>query len=200
VAKINSYMSRFLSGNNPRIKVDLKKMFGFVPDSSQFRHAVGQELIDLIRQRTEENINRQGKRFRNYTKAYAESIGFAAAGKDKSDPNLKKSGDMLAFIDIVDEGEDWIEIGWTDPNEAAKAHGHITGNVGVERDFFGLPESAVEQVAEEFKDLLPDDDILAGLGEEPRLRQFVSGERSVRQGLTFEQLLAEMFELVDDDA
>lgn len=195
--RLNDYMTRVLSGNNPRLRVNLKELFGgFVPDSGQFRAAVGQEIIDRIRERTKSNLSWDGKRFRNYSKAYAESIEFVAAGKSKSDPNLTQSGDMLALLDIVDEGEDWIEIGWSDADEAAKAHGHITGNIGVTRDFLGLPGRDLEEISDEFRDMLPDDDILSGIGESltERAGAFVAGERSIQAGLTFEELLSQLLE------
>jgi hypothetical protein len=75
VAKLNDYLSRVLSGNDPRLKVNLKKMFQGLelPDSSQFREVLGQAIIDRIRERTLDNIDRDGKRFRNYSKEYAGS-------------------------------------------------------------------------------------------------------------------------------
>lgn len=145
---------RTLSGNNPKLTIDLVEMFGQrVPDSEAFRQGVGQAIIDKIRERTAEKIDRSGKRFRNYSKRYAESEDFKIHGKSKTDPNLKLTGDMLAFIDVISTSRNTITLGWDDNDEAAKAHGHITGapqGPKVKRDFFGLPDKEYKSLTSEF--------------------------------------------------
>lgn len=135
--------------------MNLDELFGtLTPNSTELRQAVGQAIIDRIRERTDDNLDRSGKRFPNYSKEYAESIEFAAYGKSKSDPNLKQTGDMLGLMDIIEEKKNKIVIGWSDDDEAGKAHGHVTGNVGKVRDFLGLPEKDLEEIAEEFRPIL----------------------------------------------
>lgn len=140
-------------------------MFGSrVPDSFSFKQAVGQAIIDRIRERTTSNLDRKGKRFKNYkepTKAnpepYSESIQFRAAGKSVNDPNLTLTGDMLAFMDIVSTDRSTITIGFADRLEQKKAHGHILGSKpgpAVKRDFFGLPKDEYKDIARGFN--LPD--------------------------------------------
>lgn len=150
-------MSQTLSGQNPKLTVDLDEMFGMiVPDSTSFRQRVGQAIIDKIRERTEDkNVDINGKNFRKYSKEYQESDDFKAYGKSADNVNLKQTGDMMGLMDIVDEGKNKITIGWNDGFQAKKAHGHITGHVGVERDFLGLPLSDLSAIAAEFKSELP---------------------------------------------
>lgn len=187
-----------LAGNDPKLRIDLKELFGEnIPDSQLFRQSFGQAVLDKIRERTEENKDVEGKRFRNYSKAYAESIEFAAYGKSKSDPNLQLTGDMMAFMDVIDEGEGFIEIGWADSEEAAKAHGHITGNVGVKRDFFGLRPSEVRDLVEEFSEVIEDvpsdeqADLLAEFGR-------VSGDAVPQRFVLMRELLNRLIEDADE--
>jgi len=134
-----------------RLEVNLDELFGtLTPNSTEFRQSVGQAIIDKIRDRTANGINKDGKRFKDYSTEYSNSIEFAAYGKSKGQPNLKQTGDMLGFLDIIDEEKNKIVIGWTDENEAGKAHGHITGSVGVTRDFLGLPDSELKVIVADF--------------------------------------------------
>lgn len=147
--------TRTLSGKNPKLKINLTKMFGQrIPDSFSFREGVGQAIIDEIRERTQrKRIDRNGKAFRKYSKAYSESLEFKAAGKAKGEPNLTLTGDMLGLMDIVDQGRDFITIGFPDRDDQLKAHGHILGSSPgprVRRDFFGLPSKSYDAIAGDF--------------------------------------------------
>lgn len=149
--------SRKLSGNNPRLTIDLTEVFDSrVPDSEAFRQSYGQAVIDEIRERSTGNIDRKSNRFKNYSKEYAASLEFQAHGKSIGDPNLQLTGDMLGLMDVVSTTRNTVTIGWDESDEAAKAHGHITGNVGVRRDFFGLPDEVYKGLSSEFtQDLRP---------------------------------------------
>ena len=151
---------RNLSGKNPRLEINLNELFGRrVPDSVAFREGVGQAVIDAIRKRTKENVDRNGSRFKNYSKEYSKTTEFKAANKSISNPNLKLTGDMLGFMDIIDSSRNKIVIGWDDREEQLKAHGHITGaNPGprVRRDFFGLPQDDYNKLKRGFT--LPTDE------------------------------------------
>lgn len=145
---------RSLSGRNPRLTIDLSEMFGQrVPDSEAFKQGVGQAIIDRIRDRTNRSLDRQGNRFKNYSKQYAQALEFKAGGKSISKPNLRLTGDMLGFMDITTSSRNTITIGWDDVDEQLKAHGHILGSSPgprVRRDFLGLPEKDYEEIADRF--------------------------------------------------
>lgn len=144
-----------LSGKQARLEVNLDELFGVImPNNSTLRQAIGQSIIDKIRERTKSNIGADGKRFKNYSKEYADSIEFKAYGKSKGDPNLKQTGDMLGLMDIIEEKKNSIVIGWSDSTEAAKAHGHVTGNVGVKRDFLGLTEKEVSELRAQWREVI----------------------------------------------
>jgi hypothetical protein len=160
VAKLNSTLNQKISGTEVQLEVDLDDMFGtLVPDSSSFRQSVGQAIIDKIRERTENNVDVNGKSLKKYSKTYVESDEFKAYGKSEGNVNMKLTGDMLGLMDIIDEKKNKIVIGWTDGGDAAKAYNHVTGDTVPKRNFFGLPQSDLEEIAAEFRDELPLGDI-----------------------------------------
>lgn len=166
---------------NPKLKIDLTEMFGQrIPDSASFRAGVGQAIIDRIRERTDKNIGRDGKRFRNYSKLYEDTLEFKAAGKTKGDPNLKLTGDMLGLMDVIAEDRNTITIGFPTREEQLKAHGHILGSdpgPKVRRDFFGLPDAEYSEIASGFTvpSLAPTDEEPVTLSTLLTLRELFSG-------------------------
>ena len=129
-------------------------MFGIsLKDKPALREALGQALLDKMLERTESGKSRLNKPFRKYSKAYKESDDFKASGKG-STVNLTLSGDMLGLLDITEQSDNTITLGWDDSDEAAKAHGHITGDPNgprVKRDFFGLTNSDIATIKSEFE-------------------------------------------------
>lgn len=144
-------MKRSLSGENPKLTINLDEMFdGEFPDSKALKLAVGQAIIDRIRERTQDGVSKDGKSLKKYSKSYKNSLTFRAFGKS-DEVNLTLSGDMLGLLDVVDDSGSDITIGWEDQTNAAKAHGHITGAEGrlPVRDFFGLPQKEIESIKED---------------------------------------------------
>lgn len=154
--KLNKWTERVTVGSNQyALRVNLDEIFGTAfPNSSRLRQAVGQEILDIINKRTAGGVSWDGKQFRNYSEIYSESLEFQAAGKSKSDPNLKLTGDMLGLMDIIEEDKATITIGWRESEEANKAHGHISGAVGVKRDFLGLSQKEVDTIRNRFEDVI----------------------------------------------
>lgn len=190
MAKLNRVMDQRLSGDEASLEVDLDEMFGtIVPDSSSFRQAVGQKIIDRIRERTqEEQEDVRNSGFKDYSREYADSIEFKAYGKSKNKPNLTQTGDMLGLMDIIGESKNKITIGWTDDLQAKKAHGHITGSVGVKRNFLGLPIEDIESIADDMRDELP-------LGDETPTNisqlteRFLNSATTAQEASTFGEIL-----------
>ena len=156
MAKLNNVMKQIVSGTSAKLEVDLDEMFQMlVPDSSSFRQRVGQAIIDKIRDRAADNIDVSGKSFKKYSKEYVDSVEFKAYGKSAGDVNMKQTGDMLGFMDVIEESKSKIVIGWSDGDEEAKAHNHIVGDTVPKRNFFGLPVSDIEEIKQQFIDELP---------------------------------------------
>lgn len=200
MAKLNSVMKQILSGKEAKLEVDLDEMFGeIVPDSTAFRQAVGQAIIDKIRERTQDDqVSVTNSSFRDYSQEYADSIEFKAYGKSKSQPNLTQTGDMLGLMDVIEEGKNKIVIGWNDGDQAGKAHGHITGAVGVTRNFLGLPMDDIESIAEDFR---REFDLPFG-DQESRstavlAERFLASTTEVRAAATLGQILKSLD--IDDD-
>jgi hypothetical protein len=200
MAKLNRWVSRVSAGRNKyKLVIDLDELFGTAfPNSSRLRQAVGQEILDIIKEKTESGISWDGKPFKHYSDVYAESLEFEAAGKSKGDPNLTLSGDMLGLMDVIEEDKATITIGWSDGSEAEKAHGHISGNVGVKRDFFGLSEKDVKRVRTIFEDTVREATAETGPARESvsRLGDIIEGRSPIR-GQSLGSILDELFG--DDD-
>lgn len=180
------------------MEVNLDELFGtLVPNSTELRQAVGQAIIDRIRERTADNLDRNGDRFKNYSTEYADSIEFKAYGKSKNDPNLEQTGDMLGLMDIIEEKKNKIVIGWSDKKQAGKAHGHVTGNVGTTRDFLGLPEKDLEAIREEFMPAVraevADIDASTTRSSTDNTESFLTGQTSVSNKQTLDSIFAQLF-------
>lgn len=166
------------------LEIDLPELFAgrLIPDSNRLRESVGQEVIDIIRERTQKDQESwTGVNFRKYSPEYSESIEFKADGKDEDEPNLTASGDMLGLMTVLDSGDPGkIKIGWNDTLQSEKAHGHITGSVGTKRDFFGLNKDDLERIRNKFADEIPettDNEV----NSSERTQGFLSGRLSIAQ-------------------
>jgi hypothetical protein len=194
--RLNRFVNRVAAGRNRfELVVNLDEMFGTAfPNSSRLRQLIGQEILDTIVRRTQNNRAWDGKQFKSYSDEYAESLDFQAAGKSKGDPNLTLTGDMLGLMDVIEESKATITIGWTSAEEAEKAHGHITGNVGVKRDFFGLNESEVKAIREKFEDQIREATADTGPARSSveRLGNIIEGTAPI-QSQTLGSLLTELF-------
>lgn len=170
------------------LEVKLPELFDgqLVPDSSRLREAIGQEVIDIIRERTQDKQRSwTGSSFKKYSDEYAESIEFKADGKDQGEPNLTASGDMLGLLTVLDSGDAGVvKIGWTDDLQSQKAHGHITGAVGVKRDFMGLTSDEVSRIRQKFSPELPTAPQATEVSPAERTQGFLEGRVSIgRQSL-----------------
>lgn len=154
--KIGKGQKRIESIKNMRVKFDLEEIFGVTLGGKKaLRQALGQAIIDRMESRTKNSKDINDRQFVKYSKQYRESDDFKAAGKTGK-VNMTLSGDMLADVDILRDTPKEITIGFNDPDESAKAHGHVTGAVrkdGKARDFFGLSNKDIKAIKQEF---LPD--------------------------------------------
>lgn len=142
-----------------RLRIKLEELFGDdLKDDPAARLALGQAVIDEIVDRTESGIGAKGQKLKSpYSKDYASSLQFKAFDKAKNEVNLTLTGAMLNSLDVLNHDQDEIVIGWSERSlNGQKAHGHITGQEGknpkMKRDFFGLPEKVIKEVASDFKE------------------------------------------------
>ena len=111
--------TRTLSNKNPKLKINLSKMFGQrVPDSTVFRESVGQAIIDAIIEQAQDGRDKNGNKFTGlastYSKSYADTFAFKAAGKSRGSVNMTLTGDMLGFMDVISSDRNSITIGFSD--------------------------------------------------------------------------------------
>ena len=125
-----------------KIKVDLS---GHGLNEDQ-RHEVADLVIERIVNRTDQGVDKDGKKFAKYSTSYKDSLDFKIAGKGPV--NLQLSGDMLAAIEVLDLTSRSAVIGFEKgSDENAKADGNIRGTYGnptpikgKARDFLGISE------------------------------------------------------------
>lgn len=119
----------------------------------QQRLKIADLAIEFIVERTQGGVDKNGKRFPKYSKAYIESLDFKNAGKSPGKVDLQLSGDMLAAMSLLKEKDGQIVIG-IDPKseEAGRAEGNILGSYGGEpnkkraRDFLGIKKENLQKI------------------------------------------------------
>lgn len=136
-------------------QIDLNKLVGSdISSDEQLVLKIGQKIIDYMEERVDEGLGYNRKKLEpEYSDEYADSLPFKAAGKSKTDVNMKLTGDMMASIDIIEVNGSMITIGIDDPDQAPKAFNHQTGDTVPKRPFFGVTHKELkEYVLSEFKD------------------------------------------------
>ncbi len=144
-------VKRTLKEDEVSLTIDLEDLFGVdVSDKPEIKQAVGQAIIDKIVSRTGSGKGVDGGKFQKYSESYTESLAFKAAGKSKDSVNLKLFGDMLGTLDVLSDEGNKLKIGWDDELQNAKAYNHNTGDTLPKREFFGLSDSEVKEIKNEF--------------------------------------------------
>lgn len=153
-----------------RLTVNLKEMFDlpFFPKDDGLRQAIGQAVIDAIKNKAESGDFLAGSSKKGYSKEYAESeAGIVYGKKTGAKPNLNASGDMLNSIALdLPTNTDRVVINFLDSLESQKAHGHVNGSdILPKRDFFGLTNSELRTIAKQFDGEVVDAAALELVGE-----------------------------------
>lgn len=149
-------MSLKIKKNNVEQTINLKEKFGVdFSGKENLKQLVGQAIIDHIVERTESGMgvslkeNGKGRSVKlksPYSKEYAKSLEFKAAGKSKSKVNMKLTGDMLGLLDIKRIEGNKLTIGWNDDEQNPKAFNHVTGDTVPKRPFFGVSNSELKGI------------------------------------------------------
>jgi hypothetical protein len=137
-----------------KFRVDAPDDFG-----PSMREALGREVTEFIRKRSESGRDKNNKKFPKYSKSYKESLDFKNAGKT-SKVDLTLSGDMLIALDIISHKRGSILIGYENGSEENdKADGNVTGSYGKSsprpskaRDFMGISQSDLEKLTDKVRD------------------------------------------------
>jgi hypothetical protein len=133
-----------------------------VPDdfSPDMREALGREVTEFIRKRSEGGKDKDNKKFPKYSKEYTQSLDFDNAGKSKNKVDLTLSGDMLIALDVLSHRRGSVLIGYEKGTEEnAKADGNVTGSYGQPtgnpdkaRDFMGIKQSDLDKLIRKVED------------------------------------------------
>lgn len=140
---------------------DLEELLGIDLSSDDTLAAeIGQDIVEYIKGRAEKGIGVGGKQLRTpYSKEYASSAEFKAAGKKASKVNMTLTGDMLDSIEVLDFDGQVLTVG-IENDQAPKAHGHMTGKNGevpnMKREFFGLTKSELKDITSNYASRIED--------------------------------------------
>jgi len=111
------------------------------------REEIAEQVIDEIVGRTLSGKDKNGRPLKALSADYA-AFKKKAVGSGKA--NLKFSGEMLGALGFVRSTKGSITVGYSnknDPEQNAKAKGHISGDVaGKPRDFLGLPQKHINSI------------------------------------------------------
>lgn len=139
-------------------KVTIRIGKGF---SASKRREIAKDLIDTMIDQAEAGKGiYKGKRrkFPGYSDAYTKSLDFKIAGKSKNSVDLTLSGDMLAAIELLEDKENRLVIGFPDgSSENARADGNIRGTYGGKakagkaRPFLGVTEAELQAVLDKHR-------------------------------------------------
>jgi hypothetical protein len=143
-----------ITKNNVEQTIDLEELFGLsFKGAKALKETIGQKIIDKIIKRTKAGTSVTGSRLKSpYSKSYAKSTEFKAAGKSKSKVNMTLTGDMLGLLDIKRQTGDTITIGWDkDDGQDPKAYNHVVGDTVPKRNFFGVTNKELNKIKSEMK-------------------------------------------------
>ena len=161
MGNLSSDIKRKNSEEDLRLTVNLSEMFNlpFFPQDDGLRQAIGQAIIDAIVRKAENGDFLSGSTRKGYSKAYSESDAGVIYGKKAgARVNLRASGDMLNSLTVdLPSTSNKVEIAFIDSLESQKAHGHVNGSeVLPKRDFFGLTNKELSDIAKRFDSAVSD--------------------------------------------
>jgi hypothetical protein len=133
--------------------IDLKEIFGVsFKRSESLKQKMTQALIDKMKDRIAQGLDRFDEEMAPYSKAYKESVDYIAARKNET-VNMRLTGDMLGSVDLLDSKGDKVTIGFRGSKENQKAYDHMMGTERLPvRQFFGVSDEDVDSVRSDFSD------------------------------------------------
>lgn len=115
------------------------------------REAIAEEVIEYIRQRTEEGRDINGAPFAPYSKSYINSLEFEIAGKSPYEVNLRLTGDMMESIKLITHSTGSVTIGFEPGEENDKAAWAAASDNGPSRRFLGVMEDELEDIIDRYR-------------------------------------------------
>jgi hypothetical protein len=125
------------------------------------RIAISDAIIEYIKQRTLDGLDKNLEPFNKYTKAYADFKGVGV-----NDVDLTFSSEMLSDLKLLSHKKGEVIIGYEKGSLSnGKADGNIRGTYGKPfpvtkgRDFLGISQEELEILEDTITALIPTDDI-----------------------------------------
>lgn len=104
------------------------------------RELLGEEIVDFIINRSAAGLDKNNRKFKKYSKAYADMKGV-----NEGDVDLVLTGEMMESLQLLNHRNGELMIGYDKEDDInAKAEGNITGSYGGDpnpkkaRDFLGI--------------------------------------------------------------
>lgn len=118
------------------------------------RVQIAEVILSHITTRTLNGFDKNNKKFKKYTKEYAELKGVGV-----NDVDLTFDGEMLSELELVSHSPGEIVIGYIDPSDelAGKVEGNRSGLYGKStnkkaRDFLGMKQSEIDILIDSYQD------------------------------------------------
>lgn len=129
--------------------------------SATQRRQFARVVIREIQARTDRGLDKNGNRFKGYSKSYINSLDFKIAGKSPSRVNLKLTGEMMNTMEVVSDAPGIVYVGYkAGTAENDKAAWARASDNGPSREFLGLPDSVLNKLIQDFSESFASDDRL----------------------------------------
>ena len=130
-------------------EIDLKKYFGEKPTKEQ-KKLFAEIAKEVIENRTLDGKDLHGRKFKQYSKEYAD-----LKGVPRSNVDLFLKGDMLSSIGRRSSKEktNTLFLQMKKGLETKKSFNHDTGDTLAKREFFGITNNEAQKITEEVSKL-----------------------------------------------
>lgn len=157
-----------LNESEVTVTIDLEKLLGRAAKDRTVREVFFQAAYDQMLNRLDDGKDFKGRAMKKYSKQYKDSLAYAAFGKDGT-VNLTLTGDMINSVEILEQDESKMTIGFDGDLNNKKAYAHMTGYKGhkwldgkvEKREFFGWTDAALKEIADQLKPSNRDKDIIS---------------------------------------
>lgn len=113
-------------------------------------------IIQEIKKRTDQGIDKDGNSFPSYSKSYRDSDSFKIAGKSSS-VDLILTGELMGSLEMIEESDGYVVVGYDPSTQVADvaegniigSYGKPSGNPSKARNFLGLPEKVLNRLREQ---------------------------------------------------
>jgi hypothetical protein len=115
------------------------------------RRELAERVISKIIERTENGIDKNNKQWPELSAKYKE---FKQAATGNNTANLRFTGELHGDLEYKPSksSASKLVVGYKEGTISnAKAKGHITGDIGVKRDFLGLPQQELDSMFDTYQ-------------------------------------------------